>query len=118
MLLSIFEVYSTALAAAALDSEIKKVMSFYSKQESAVRHAVRNLEDTCHSLQARMSDKHTSDQSKLELSQQHLQNLQETGKLVSNLLQVCVHVLSYSQAAQAPLYMLSSVPTEVAVCST
>ena len=88
------QAYSHPLCAvaAALDKNIKKILSFYRKQESAVQRNVDDLESSYRRTQGSMSDSQTDDKNKRQSCQAHLQKLQTSGEHVSNLLQVCVRL--------------------------
>lgn len=84
-------IISHCAAAAALDKEIKQILSFYSKQESAVQRNVHDFEISYARTQDSMSNSHPDNKSKRQTIQAHLQKLQTSGEHVSNLFR-CLHV--------------------------
>lgn len=76
------------LCAAALDKEIKKVLSFYDSQLAQTDQGLKTLHKSFDTLKRQMSEHQTAGAANMQLADNHLQMLQQTGKHVTDLLQV------------------------------
>lgn len=75
------------VSAAQLESEIRKVLSFYHSQAREVEQNLQQLGKTYDDVQQQVSAR-TSEAHKLQLVDSQIQKLQQAGEHVSNLLQV------------------------------
>ena len=76
------------LCAAALDKKIKKVLSFYDSQLAQTDQGLQKLHKSFDTLKQSMSEHQTAGAANMQLADNHLQMLQQTGKHVTDLLQV------------------------------
>ncbi len=76
------------LYAAALDEEIKKILSFYDSQLSQTDRGLQELHKSFDVLKQQMSEHQTAGAPNMQLANTHLHMLQQTGQHVTDLLQV------------------------------